>query len=169
MHKRSLVLCAFLLMVALVASCGGGGGETNLPPSVGSAPGGAPAFDMSKANATVTGKISFEGAPPPNDKIQMSADPYCAQHAADNPTVETVKVSDGGLENVIVFVSSGLPKDMAFPIPTTPIEIDQQNCHYVPHVFSMMTNQPLKVQNSDMTLHNIHVFAEKNPQFNVGQ
>jgi len=94
MHKRSLVLCAFLLMVALVASCGGGGGETNLPPSVGSAPGGAPAFDMSKANATVTGKISFEGAPPPNDKIQMSADPYCAQHAAQNPTTETVKVSD---------------------------------------------------------------------------
>ena len=32
-----------------------------------------------------------------------------------------------------------------------------------------MTNQPLKVKNSDMTLHNIHAWAEKNPQFNVGQ
>jgi hypothetical protein len=27
----------------------------------------------------------------------------------------------------------------------------------------------LKVKNSDMTLHNIHAWAEKNPQFNVGQ
>src|SRR5881396_2740722 len=169
MHKRSLVLGAFLLMVALVASCGGGVGETNLPPSVGSAPGGAPAFDMSKANATVTGKISFEGAPPPNDKIQMSADPYCAQHAAQNPTTETVKVSDGGLENVIVYVSSGLPAGATYAPPTTPVEINQENCHYIPHVFTMQTNQPLKVKNSDMTLHNIHAWAEKNPQFNVGQ
>jgi len=32
-----------------------------------------------------------------------------------------------------------------------------------------MTNQPLNIKNSDMTLHNIHVFGEKNPQFNVGQ
>src|SRR5437016_3478205 len=167
MHKRSLVLCALLLVVALVASCGGGGGETNVPPP--GAPGGAPAFDMSKANATITGKISFEGTPPPNDKIQMSADPYCAQHAAQNPTTETVKVSDGGLENVIVYVSSGLPAGATYAPPTTPVEINQENCHYIPHVFTMMTNQPLKVKNSDMTLHNIHAWAEKNPQYNVGQ
>src|SRR5207249_9792023 len=140
MHKRSLVLCAFLLMVALVARWGGGGGETNLPPSVGSAPGGAPAFDMSKANATVTGKISFEGAPPPNDKIQMSADPYCAQHAAQNPTTETVKVSDGGLENVIVFVSMGAPAG-PYATPTTAVQINQEHCYYVPHVLTRMQNQ----------------------------
>jgi len=170
MHKRSLVLWAFLLVVALVASCGGGGGETNVPPPPGAgAPGGAPAFDMSKANATITGKISFEGTPPPNDKIQMSADPYCAQHAPQNPTTETVKVSDGGLENVIVYVSSGLPAGATYAPPTTPVEINQENCHYIPHVFTMMTNQPLRVKNSDMTLHNIHAWAEKNPQYNVGQ
>jgi len=123
---------------------------------------------MSKANATVSGKISFEGTPPPNDKIQMSADPYCAQHAAQNPTTETVKVSDGGLENVIVFVSMGAPAG-PYATPTAAVQINQENCHYVPHVFTMMTNQPLEVKNSDMTLHNIHAWAEKNPQFNVGQ
>ena len=171
MHKRLLFLCACLLVAALVSACGGGGGETNAPPPPpggGGAAGGA-AFDLSKANATVSGKITFEGAPPPNDRIQMSADPYCAQHAAQNPTTETVKVSDGGLENVIVFVSSGLPAGATYATPTTPVEINQENCHYVPHVFTMMTNQPLKVKNSDMTLHNIHAWAEKNPQFNVGQ
>jgi len=167
MHKRLLLLCASLLVPALLARCGGGGTESGPPPAGGPAP--ANAFDMSKVTATVSGKISFEGTPPPNDKIQMSSDPYCQQHAADNPTMETVRVSDGGLENVIVYVSSGLPAGAKFATPATPIEINQQNCHYLPHVFTMMTNQQLEIKNSDMTLHNIHAWAEKNPQFNVGQ
>ena len=168
MRKRTLFLCASLLVVALVAGCGGGGDTTSAPPPPSGGAATAAGFDMSKANATVSGKISFEGTPPPNDKIQMSSDPYCQQHAAENPTVETVKVSDGGLENVIVFVSSPLT-NMSFSTPTAPVEINQQNCHYIPHVFTMMTNQTLNVKNSDTTLHNIHAWAEKNPQFNVGQ
>src|SRR6185295_14138754 len=97
------------------------------------------------------------------------ADPYCQQHAADNPTAETVKVSDGGLENVIVYVNSGLPAGASYATPSNPVEIDQHNCHYIPHVFTIMTNQTLKIKNSDMTLHNIHVWAEKNPTYNQGQ
>src|ERR1700687_2920342 len=98
MHKRTLFLCASLLVVALVAGCGGGS-SSDVPPAPSGGSTGGPTFDMSKATETVSGKISFEGTPPPNDKIQMGADPYCAMHAADNPTAETVKVSDGGLEN----------------------------------------------------------------------
>src|SRR5262245_37508284 len=169
MHKRTLIFCALLLATSLVAACGGGGGTEGPPPPPSGASSSGPTFDMSKANATVTGKISFEGTPPPNEKVQMSSDPYCQMHAADYPTVETVKVSDGGLENTIVFVSSGLPTGTSYAPPTDPIEINQQNCHYIPHVFTMRTNQPLKIRNSDMTLHNIHAWAEKNPQFNVGQ
>jgi len=62
-----------------------------------------------------------------------------------------------------------LTAGQAYAMPTDPVEINQENCHYTPHVFTMRTNQPLKVKNSDMTLHNIHAWAEKNPQFNVGQ
>src|SRR5215475_4808442 len=171
MQKRTLFLCASFLVAALAAGCNpGGSNEPTLPPAAdntGAAAG--PGFDMSKNTSTVSGKITFEGTPPPNDKIQMSSDPYCQMHAADYPTAETVKVSDGGLENVIVFVSSGLPAGTSYAPATDPIEINQQNCHYIPHVFTMRTNQPLKVKNSDMTLHNIHAWAEKNPQFNVGQ
>jgi hypothetical protein len=168
MHKRVFVFCALLSVAALVAACGGGGTTETIPPAdKGGATGNT--FDMSKATATVTGKIGFEGTPPPNDKIQMSSDPYCQMHAADYPTAETVKVSDGGLENVIIYVSSGLPAGTSYATPTTPVEIDQQNCHYIPHAFTMMTNQPLKIKNNDMTLHNIHAWAEKNPQFNVAQ
>jgi hypothetical protein len=171
MQKRTIFFCASLLVVALVAGCKGKDtGEPGEPTGAdgGSAAGG-PTFDMSKATATVSGKIAFMGTPPPNDKIQMSSDPYCNMHAADYPTAETVKVSDGGLENVILFVSSGLPAGQAYATPTEAMEINQQNCHYIPHVFTIMTNQTLNVKNSDMTLHNIHMFSEKNPTFNVGQ
>ena len=124
---------------------------------------------LSSATATISGKITFEGTPPPNDKVQMSSDPYCHMHETDYPTVETTKVSDGGLENVIVYVSIGLPSDVSYATSTTPIELDQLNCHYIPHVLTMMTQQRLTIRNSDMTLHNVHAWSEKNPQFNVGQ
>src|SRR5215471_19451608 len=133
MQKRTLFLCASFLVAALATGCGGGSNEPTLPPTpVGTTPSG-PGFDMSKATATVSGKIAFEGTPPPNDKIQMSSDPYCQMHAADYPTVETTQVSDGGLENVIVYVSDGLPSGVSYA-PTTPIELDQLNCHFIPHV-----------------------------------
>src|SRR5215471_10081092 len=141
MYKRTLLLCVSLLVLTLAARCGGG---TPTVPTGPGGPGGAPAaagpaVDTSKNTATVSGKISFEGTPPPNDKIQMSSDPYCQMHAADYPTAETVKVSDGGLENVMVFVSSGLPAGTSYATPTNAVEINQQNCHYIPHVFTIMT------------------------------
>jgi hypothetical protein len=165
MVKRTLLLCASFLVVALVAGCPGGTGGGNPPPPTDN----KQIFDMSKATATVSGKISFEGTPPSNDKVQMSSDSYCQMHAADYPAAETVQVSDGGMENVIVFVSSGLQSGVTYATKSDPVEIIQQNCHYIPHVFTMMTNQSLSVKNGDGTLHNIHVWSEKNPQFNVGQ
>lgn len=124
---------------------------------------------LPRATATISGKVIFEGVAPPNSPAQMSTDPYCLLHSADYPTLETVKVSDGGLENVIIYVSSGLVPAVSYTAPATPIELDQVNCHYVPHVFTMMTKQRLTLKNSDMTLHNIHAWSEKNPQFNYGQ
>lgn len=169
MHHRTFMICALLLAASLVAACNGGGGnDIELPPETGSSAGG-PTFDMSKATATVSGKISFEGTPPPNEKVQMSSDPYCQTKASDYPTLETVKVTDGGLENVIVYVTSGLPANTSYQTPPAAMEIDQHNCHYIPHVFTIMTNQAVKIKNSDMTLHNIHAWAEKNQPFNVGQ
>src|SRR5271167_65137 len=133
MAKRLLLVCSSILALAL-AGCGGGGDTApSLPPAAsgGAAAGGAAA---PAATASVTGKISFEGTAPPNGKINMAADQYCQQHA-QNPMLEDVVVSDGGLENVIVYVSGGL-EGKSFPVPTDAIVIDQHDCHYVPHVFT---------------------------------
>src|SRR5262245_62810257 len=81
----------------------------------------SPVNALFRATATLSGKISFEGEAPPNSPVLMSTDPYCQQHSADYPTLETVKVSDGGLENVIIYASSGLPLGVTYTAPRTPI------------------------------------------------
>ncbi len=40
---------------------------------------------------------------------------------------------------------------------------------YRPHVFGVMAGQPIKILNSDGTLHNIHALPKKNAEFNIGQ
>jgi hypothetical protein len=97
--------------------------------------------------ATVSGKVFWEGEPPPARRIPTSADPACK-----NPKLvsEEYVVSDGGLENVIVYVSSGL-EGKTFPAPKDSVQLDQSGCRYVPHALTLQTNQPLVIANNDET------------------
>src|SRR2546422_182894 len=134
MHKRLLfAFSSILLLVLAVSCCGGGDKTTELPPGAAPAPGGGPAAP--NATATVSGKIAFEGTPPPNDKVQMSSDPYCNMHEKDYPTLETVKVSDGGLENVIIYINN--PPNASYTTPKSAVEINQEDIHYQPHILSI--------------------------------
>lgn len=120
--------------------------------------------------ASISGKVDFEGPAPKRKKIKTDADPKCAEMHADNPLLseEVVVNANGTLRNVFVYIKSGLAGKTYEP-PKTPVELDQAGCHYVPHVFGMMAKQPLKIVNSDDTLHNIHALPTKSKEFNVGQ
>src|SRR5262245_49099458 len=130
------LLWLILVSMLVLAACGGGGSEAPAPPPAAGTP--APAL-----TGTVTGKILFDGTAPKPEKIQVTADPYCAM-ANKEPFTETVKVSDGGLENVIVYVSKGL-EGKSFPTPTEPVVIDQHDCHYIPHAFTLQVGQKVKI------------------------
>src|SRR5213593_1107942 len=134
------------------------------------APGGTAGipFDPATGTATVGGKVTFEGAPPKNAPIKMDADPVCKSLHKEPVFAEEVLAETGSLQNVFVYVKEGLEK-YTFTPPAEPATIDQKGCHYTPHVGGMMVKQKLLIINSDPTLHNIHCWAEKNPQFNVGQ
>jgi len=155
-------------MMLLLAACGGGSEEsTGLPPAPGGGDAAAPSGPPVAATATLTGKIIFEGTAPAPKKIQMSADPNC-QKSNPNAVDQAVVVSDGGLENVIIHISSGL-EGKSFPTPSESPVLDQKGCTYTPRVLTVQTKQPIKIRNSDMTLHNIHAWAEKNKPFNSSQ
>ena len=75
---------------------------------------------------------------------------------------------DGSLQNVFVYVKDGLGA-LKFPVPATPLVLDQKGCQYRPHVFGVQAGQPIEILNSDATLHNIHAWPQANQEFNVGQ
>jgi hypothetical protein len=173
MHLRKLSYCALLVLIAFAIACGGkkeeAKDETATPSAAKPAATGGNAYDPSKATATITEKVLFEGAKPSLAPLQMGADPVCMK-AHPTPVLEkTVELNpDGTLKDVFVFVKSGAEK-WTYASPTEPVELDQEGCLYRPHIVALMVNQPLKIVNSDPTLHNIHPMPKNNPEFNLGQ
>lgn len=114
--------------------------------------------------ATITGTITFEGTPPRPKPIDMSNDPGCKGQAAS----EQVVVDDGHLANVLVYVKDGLG-NRSFDPPQQSVNIKQEGCRYVPHVAAVMTGQPVKFEDDDQTLHNIHPMPKQNREWNQSQ
>lgn len=158
---RKTLLAISLLSLLSYAGCGGGGDD----PFKGGDGGGAATGPSVPLTATVKGKIAFEGTAPAPKKISTSSDPGCK-----NPDLvsEEYVVSDGGLENVILYVSGGL-EGKSFPTSKEVVTLNQMGCHYIPHALTLQTGQPLKIVNSDDTAHNIHAWAEVNTPFNESQ
>ncbi len=119
--------------------------------------------------ARIVVKVVLTGTPPPPTRLQMNADPYCAQaHQSKTVMSQTVEVSaDGALKDALVFVKEGLTG--TYPSPTAPATFDQAGCMFAPHVLGVMQGQPVQIVNSDATLHNIHVQPLTNTGFNIGQ
>src|SRR5258708_25059871 len=110
------------------------------------------------SEAGITGTIKLDGTAPHQKPIDMSKEPYCQNLHKGNPVaMESVVVgSDGGLKNVVVYISEGLSGAAANEVaPQTPTW-DQKGCQYIPHVMGLDVNQHFKVTNSDPTSHNIH-------------
>jgi hypothetical protein len=117
---------------------------------------------------TVSGKVTYTGTPVKPKSIDMGKEPSCAkQHATPITTESVVTGPDNGLDNVVVYVSSGAPDDGK--VPTQAVTFDQKGCQYLPHVLVMHTDQELKIVNDDQTSHNIHPLAKVNTEWNKSQ
>lgn len=122
---------------------------------------------VAQAPGKITGRILFKGTPPEPIKVRMSADPRCMQANPNGAERRQIEGKNGGLANVIVAIKSKVPGSA--PARTTPVLLDQSGCMYTPAVIALQVGQPLKMRNSDETLHNIHPRPVVNTGFNVGQ
>lgn len=125
------------------------------------------AIDPAKTG-TIAGVVTFQGTPPTRQDISMDMDPACTVDMKSAPKSEMVIVNAGKLENVFVYVKSGV-ENYSMPQPKEPAMINQKGCRYEPHVLGVMAGQPIKILNSDRTEHNVHAVAQNNPQWNLSQ
>jgi plastocyanin len=169
MSTRASLAVTALIGLSLSA-CGGGAKEEAPPPPAPAASAAAPAAaagGASAGSASISGKISFEGTAPAPEKIKTSADPKCQAMHPTGLERQNVDASGGGLKDVLVYVKSGVTG--TYPAPTEPVLLDQHGCMYTPHIITVQAGQPLKIRNSDDTLHNIHPKPAVNQEFNIGQ
>jgi plastocyanin len=123
------------------------------------------------AAATITGTISFNGKVPALKPLAMDAEPVCHKKHGGKPAPAEMLVLGTGntMGNILVWVSKGLPAGKTFPVPKTPVTLDQDGCAYKPHVMGIMVGQAYRILNNDGILHNIHTLPKINPAFNRGQ
>jgi hypothetical protein len=172
MNKQTKVwlVVTIALSLVLAAACGGGTTNSTNPPANESASAGP----YSGATGTVAGAISFNGTPPAPKKIDTSADPVCGQKNPNLSTDDTI-VTDGKLANVFVYIKDGTVEggkkvaDYTWATPTTAAQLDQNGCHYAPHVMGVQVNQKISITNSDATQHNVHPTPKLNPEWNQTQ
>jgi hypothetical protein len=176
MFKHLYAALVIAVLTLAVTACGGRkeDEEEEAPPakSAAAAPANAPAPANAAApaagGATITGKVTFAGTAPQNELIKMDADAYCkAAHSTPVYGQEVEVNGNGTLKDVLVFVKEGVTG--TYPPPSEPVTLDQRGCQYHPHIFGIQVGQPLKILNSDGTLHNIHALPKINAEFNIGQ
>ena len=172
MNKQTkvwLVITLVLGLLALGSACGNKPSEepkTEAPTAGKKLPAGAA--------GSITGIVAFTGTPPTPKKIDTSADPVCGQKNP-NLTTDDAAIKDGKVANVFVYIKDGSLADgskiteYTFDVPSQAVTLDQNGCHYRPHVLGIQTNQTLKVTNSDPTQHNIHPTPKNNPEWNQTQ
>ena len=177
MALRHVFFSTLILGVTTTACFAGCGDDTDPAPAKAAAPAtaaqpaGQPAANAPAAPAmagTIKGTIKFEGEVPAKAKVDLSPDAVCKElHGAEGmeAPVGIVRGANGGLKDVFVQVT-GVPESKREP-PTEPVVLDQRGCTYVPHVFGVMKKQPIKIVNSDATLHNIHAQPKSNKEFNL--
>lgn len=173
MNKQTkvwLVLSIALSLLALGSACGGSGSDTNKGNTNTTAQEAPP----SGPTGTISGVISYNGTPPAPRKIDTTADPVCGQKNPNLVTDDTI-VKDGKLANTFIYIKDGTVDggkkigDYNWPVPPTPIKLDQNGCHYAPHVLGVQVNQKISISNSDATQHNIHPTPKLNTEWNQTQ
>jgi plastocyanin len=123
------------------------------------------------AASSITGTVIFDGKAPALKPLDMQAEAVCHKKHGGKPAPNEALVLGTGnaMANIMVWVSKGLPSGKTYPVPTTPVTLDQDGCQYKPHVMGIMVGQAYRILNSDGILHNIHTLPKINPSFNRGQ
>jgi hypothetical protein len=125
---------------------------------------GSVAATQAQDAGSLSGRITFAGAPPPKKKVDVTKDKeVCGKSEIYDESL--VVGPDKGLKNAVITVVGAKGGKFA----SQKAELDQKGCQYTPHVVVVPTTGELDILNSDGILHNIHTQSTANPSINVAQ
>jgi len=103
----------------------------------------------------ITGKISLNGTPPPEqpiDAVAQNAD--CTKMHTTPVKTRVYQVgAANGLQGVVVTLKGVAAQSGE---AAAPVVLDQKGCEYWPYILAVQTGQKLTVKNSDPVMHNVH-------------
>ncbi len=120
-----------------------------------------------EATGTISGSVTFAGAPPKNEQWTVKKDTKVCSHSK---TLDRLVVSKkGGVANAFIILKNA-PSGSLGSFNAKP-SIEQRNCEYFPHAQIVPAGSALTIINSDDVLHNIHGFylANHTTAFNIAQ
>ena len=109
------------------------------------------AIETVRKSVTGCTLVMFLATPP-----AVGGDTSPAKTGVAIPSVEELAMPNGGLQNVVLYLSSGLTAATANSVPTEEPIFDQKGCLFRPHVLAVDVNQKFKITSSDQTMHNVH-------------
>lgn len=108
---------------------------------------------------TISGRILYTGKPVLPKRYSVTSDTAICGTVKE---VYPVKIEQGGIADAVVWIDD-ITSGKAFDFPS-PL-IDQKKCAFVPHVLVMKPGE-LRMGNTDLCMHNIHVISYANREVN---
>jgi plastocyanin len=108
---------------------------------------------------TISGRILYTGKPVVPKRYTVTSDTAVCGTTQE---VYPVKIVEGGIVDAVVWIDD-IASGKAFNYPSP--MIDQKKCAFVPHVLVMKGGE-LKLGNTDLCMHNVHVITFANREAN---
>jgi plastocyanin len=137
---------------------------------------GAPAPESSASTAgtsaggwgTLKGQVVFTGTPPPEkvleEKGKAEKDPdMCAVAQRIVSERIVIDAATKGVKNVLVYLPrpTAVNDDAKKAVLAKPMEFDQKQCVFEPHVLGLMTGTTVTIKSSDPKSHNVNIKLKK--------
>jgi plastocyanin len=114
----------------------------------------------------IRGTVRFTGAAVEQKKLPVTVDHSVCGKEKDAEDV--VLSPERGIRNVVVSLQVP-PPGATWPVSLPMVQIDQQQCVYVPRVVVVPVGGTVEFLNTDRLLHNLHSASTGNPTFNRTQ
>jgi plastocyanin len=115
---------------------------------------------------TIRGTVRFTGAAVEQKKLPVTVDHSVCGKEKDAEDI--VLSPEKGIRNVVVSLQPP-PPGAKWPVALPIVQLDQEQCVFVPRVVVVPAGGTVEFLNSDRLLHNLHSASKGNPIFNRTQ